>query len=283
MRNHTLLLRDLLAASFLMPTLASGQSDDVQWYAVEIVLFDQRGAVADDGERWPVTPPLPAADNRLVGIDDTDSVSGFRSLSDDARQLNGIRRKLANTGGYEVLAHVGWRQPGLARDAAPGVALPLDWRPADTGARADRTYDKLTEAKEGTETQGSTTDGDDGLNPFKGVPSGTRLFGTIRAYRERYLHVALDLRFSPDGWDRAMGLPATGNDSGATNGEAAADGSDATTADPMTYVIRQKRRLRSSELHYLDHPIVGMVATIEPVETPDDAETPPPQALPEDN
>jgi hypothetical protein len=273
------LLRGLLAASLMVPLAAGAQADEVQWYAVEVVFFDQRGAVADDGERWPVVPSLPSADTPVVTINDTSTIRGFRGLAADGRQLNGIRRKLANTGGYKVLAHIGWRQPGLARDAAPGIALPLDWRP-DFGATAKSLYGGEAD----TDSSGGPSDGSSGAeqapNPFVDVPSGTRLFGTVRAYRERHLHLELDLRFSPNGWSPADTVPVGLDDyRGDTNSGMTIAGADATTASPTTYVVQQKRRLRSSELHYLDHPVIGMVATIEPVATPDDAEAPPPEVL----
>lgn len=257
-----------LAVFVLAPTAALSQ-DQPQWYAVEMVLFDQRAAIPDDDERWPVQPPLPAFDHPLVPVGQAQDIVGFDTLANNARDLNGIRRKLANTNGYRVLAHVGWRQPGLARDKAPAVALPLDWRPPRS-VRAPTNPDEPWDLSERLDSEGEPG------NPFADVPAGTRLFGSLRAYRERYLHIQLDLRFAPDGWERRSVSPDGKGERGGDRGL------DRTTNKPSTYVIQQRRRLRSGEIHYIDHPIVGVIAKLKPVDTPGNAEAPPREAMPDE-
>jgi hypothetical protein len=84
------------------------------------------------------------------------------------------------------------------------------------------------------------------------LPSGTDrpdqayVDGVVRVTVERYLHLDLDLR---------LHLPATA----------------AQAASPEEYGVpeirlRQKRRMRSKELHYIDHPRFGVIALITPYE-----------------
>jgi|HigsolmetaAR202D_1030399.scaffolds.fasta_scaffold00121_22 hypothetical protein len=65
------------------------------------------------------------------------------------------------------------------------------------------------------------------------VPSSTGLGGQVSLSRGRYLHLTLELTYdSPDTGER--------------------------------YVLRQTRRMRSNERHYLDHPKFGVVAIVTP-------------------
>jgi hypothetical protein len=66
------------------------------------------------------------------------------------------------------------------------------------------------------------------------LPAGSGLTGEIALSRGRYLHLTLDLAFTPPD----------------SPGE--------------RYVIRQARRMRSNERHYIDHPKFGVIALITP-------------------
>ena len=94
------------------------------------------------------------------------------------------------------------------------------------------------------------------------VPAGNRnperayVDGLVRVSVERYLHLDLNLR---------LHLPAT-----------------TTEAAALEYGIpeirlRQKRRMRSNELHYFDHPRFGVIALITPYEA---VEVPPETDIP---
>jgi Peptidoglycan-binding protein, CsiV len=69
------------------------------------------------------------------------------------------------------------------------------------------------------------------------VPDTTGLVGQIALSRGRYLHLTLDLVYGPGG-------------SAADTGQ--------------RFVMRQTRRMRSNERHYIDHPKFGVIALITP-------------------
>jgi hypothetical protein len=69
------------------------------------------------------------------------------------------------------------------------------------------------------------------------VPQTTGLTGQVALSRGRYLHLTLDLVYSPP----------------------VADGET-----PQRYVLQQTRRMRSNERHYIDHPKFGVIAVITP-------------------
>ena len=74
--------------------------------------------------------------------------------------------------------------------------------------------------------------------------AGYSLHGSIKLIRERFLHLDIDLSLTPS--------PAT----------PVADTGDA-SPDPVFH-LREKRRLRSGELHYFDHPVYGVIAKVTP-------------------
>jgi hypothetical protein len=65
------------------------------------------------------------------------------------------------------------------------------------------------------------------------VPASTGLLGQIALSRGRYLHLTLDLVYTPEG-------------------------------SAERYVLRQTRRMRSNERHYIDHPKFGVIALVTP-------------------
>lgn len=82
--------------------------------------------------------------------------------------------------------------------------------------------------------------------------------GSVTLIRERYLHLDVDLLLM-----RA-------------NGAAPAQYSDDADSRPA-FRLQEKRRMRSRELHYFDHPRFGMIAMVTPYDAPEDEPEPEPE------
>jgi hypothetical protein len=108
-------------------------------------------------------------------------------------KLTAIEDALRRSRAYQPVAHIGWTQPGFARNAAQYLSL-----------------DSL-------------------------VPGSSGLQGQVALSRGRYLHLTLDL---------VLDSTATG--------------------DGQRYVLRQSRRMRSNERHYIDSPKFGVIAIVTP-------------------
>ncbi len=194
----------LLAACTLMLVPAGAQQPELQSYDVELVIFKNLNS-NETPEQW----GLEAADaDRRMSIPDDDAPAGtegtqttaapandFPALPAAKFKLGGIEDTLRRARGYQVIAHVGWTQPGFPRDSARFL----------------------------------------NINSF--VPPTTGLTGQVALSRGRYLHLTLDLVYSPPS---ATGEPSE------------------------RYVLQQSRRMRSNERHYIDHPKFGVVAVITP-------------------
>jgi hypothetical protein len=81
------------------------------------------------------------------------------------------------------------------------------------------------------------------------------LYGLIKVYKERFLHAVVDLRHQRAGAQQGLAEVQ------------GADGSMMVIAPPPATVHQQERRMRSGELHYLDHPSLGVLIQVTPVET----------------
>lgn len=158
----------------------SGKDTPESW-GVEAAGSAQQMAIPDDEE--PVTAPTIAAP----------PVASFPSLPAAKMKLTAIEDTMRRSRAYQPVAHVGWTQPGYARNAARYLSV----------------------------------------NTL--VPATSGLQGQIAVTRGRYLHLTLDL---------VMDGAATGEGS--------------------RYVLRQTRRMRSNERHYIDSPKFGVIAVITP-------------------
>jgi hypothetical protein len=87
---------------------------------------------------------------------------------------------------------------------------------------------------------------------------GDSIEGSVTLVRERYLHLDVDLLLM-----RASGV-------------APLQYADASSSAPA-FRLREKRRMRSRELHYFDHPRFGMIAMVTPYNAPEDEPEPEPE------
>lgn len=103
-----------------------------------------------------------------------------------------------------------------------------------------------------------------GADETTSAETAPRLDGTVRLILARYLHLEADLHYR----DAAT---ARGEDSlfSVFNEQA--------TEAPV-YRLNESRRMRSREVHYLDHPMFGIIAMVTPYELPAAAPAPRPAA-----
>lgn len=164
----------------------SGKETPESW-GVEMAGDAQKMAIPDD-ETGTAEIPVPAA-----------PTASFPSLPASKMKLTAIEDTLRRSRAYQPLAHIGWTQPGFARNSAKYLSV-------------------------------STL-----------VPASSGLQGQIALSRGRYLHLTLDLVLDSQG-------------------------------DPsQRYVLRQTRRMRSNERHYIDSPKFGVIALITPTGSSDAA------------
>ncbi|HEY0942697.1 MAG TPA: CsiV family protein [Steroidobacter sp.] len=173
----------------------------VQSYDVELLIFRNLGG-RETPENWGTEAAgaaqrldIPEDELSSSELADVPTVAAptvtFPALPAAKMKLTAVEDTMRRNRSYQPLAHIGWTQPGFARDSAKYLSL------------------------------------------SSLVPGSSGLQGQVALSRGRYLHLTLDLTL-----------------------DSAEDG--------QRYVLRQTRRMRSNERHYLDSPKFGVIAIITP-------------------
>ncbi len=266
----------LLAILFPLPLPAQ----EVRYYDVEVILFENLDPAARQSEIWPESVEL-ELDERTIEIgqpwpgpfpDEYEPRLSFKPLPSATYQLNEQARKIDESPTRRVLLHTAWRQPGMPQDMALKVHFQ---RHIPTGP------EPMAETEMATEGESSPA------AVLGAPPEEGDLEGLIQVMLARYLHVKADIVFRPklpetatlseDVPEGFQPLPAATYDvmksseipeSIEASGELG-DTEEPVVAEqrPVVYHLNQiRRRMRSRELHYLDHPVIGMLIRITPYE-----------------
>ena len=244
----------LLAGALLSPALHAA----APMYDIELLLFEQLGS--HSGEQWPEYPGAPNLE-RVVELEARPGRPINEAAIDPSftprprKALNALANAMERSGGYRVLKHIAWRQPSYSeRRTRPvrieaGVEIPASWLgPLEAPV-------------------------DQGWAPAPTIPgdpvSHRQLEGSAKVHVGKYLHLELDLLYHRNRPTPPQGsLPAEGERVSESRIDA---------AQPLLETIRVRghRRMRSKEIHYLDHPLVGALVIAHPYDPED--ETPPAQ------
>ena len=271
----------------LLPGSVIAQSSDaaiVPQYDVEVVIFKNIKAPKSREFVLPVSSPSKVDD--MLDLSSVSSISaankrGYVILPDQQFRLTDVVTRLVESSRYELLLHTAWRQPGLDRERAlpiwirggriygseymsidDGIELPAT-TPGTTGTNADGTtfeFDEQTlKSLEQQRQEQQNTQRRKGLYELE---------GKITVALARYLHLYTDLvlrrpRLSVD--------PAL--ESSMQNRALATYSAD--TRILNNHILKEHRRMRSKNLHYLDNPEFGMLVLITPYQLPENFEEAP--------
>ena len=270
-----------------LPPLASAQFEG--WYQIEVLVFERTGGF--DDELWPsdITLRYPLHWQELRDPNEVEPLTGtavddnplspqhsepappdlarepFYKLPETQRKLNREHRQLAAQGNIRVLFHEAWRQHLASTEETPAILV--------SGGEA---FDKHH-----------------------------RLEGSLQFSVARYLHLNSNLWLSDFQINTGQGSPwpeiplsplerlqrtnlaetdpfnTSGNSLGTTwasshqpDWQQSLDSGSLTDFLEAPYLprrivtLQQHRRMRSDELHYIDHPRLGLLVIIHPYEVP---------------
>jgi hypothetical protein len=183
------------------------------------------------------TPPVEPADNLPTALTGEGTVLRplpFQRLDEDAKTLREAFQHLRRIDRYRPLFHEVWQQPMQSRGRSPAILI--------TGGNAYGSHFELE--------------------------------GTIKLSVERYLHIDTDLwlhRFEPNfGQTSTFQVPELPTNTGTDImlGDSYSPFSliiDEPYNVARTVTLRQSRRMRSGEIHYLDHPLFGVIVLVTPL------------------
>ena len=200
-------------------------------YIVEMVFF----ANAQDYKESSLRAQPPIAHPDLQGailLDDSAVFHDFLPLPKDALQLHAQVDLLETSAKYRILKHVAWLQPGFDKENAIPVHI-------TAGIDYSSKFGKLSPATDASSSQ-----------PEPKKDPVHELDGTVKIVLGRYLHVFTDLVYRRPFKTDPENEPDTA-------------GQDFTLAE---FSLKTHRKMRSQELHYIDHPWFGILVKIFPVE-----------------
>jgi hypothetical protein len=196
-------------------------------------------------------------------------------LDDSELSLNAQVKRLNDSQRYKTIVHVGWIQPlddsdegtpvhiydGMElqhTDAADQAAVAITPLGQDDADAQTVTPDAVTgtppmpEEDNPSQTQPPASAGEENAMQPSAEETPHVLDGTFTLRRGRFLHVDVDLGFTKT---VAVAAPATDDDT-----------LPAPPPETASYYVRmtQSRRIRNGELHYLDHPLFGVLFTVSP-------------------
>jgi hypothetical protein len=213
-------------------------------YDFEIIIFEDTSGKYKDAEQWPDWSPdtqpgntqidttsrtsirdIPAGLSGRQGYPETNAVINITPIGSIG--LDKYAEKLRRSNRYNVLVHKSWRQAGLSDNTS--VSIPIDSRVDKSGA-ATGVMPMMQMGSAGTQQVKTTS-----------------IHGEIKLVLGRYLHLYTDLIYQQP---RTQPQPVW----------------QTLNASPYkNYPIKYHRKMRSKELHYIDHPLVGILIMALPV------------------
>lgn len=206
------------------------------WYQVELYIFRQPASKSN--ELWPIKDPIDfASSTGFMTIDPVPMDSGdipFQQMAMKDIQSYDIGQRLIESRNYEMLYKAAWRQPFVDRATAPTVFISAG-------------------------------------NPQ--ASNRRELEGTLRLHKGRYLHVDAHLVLGKyeEHFQEIVATQAQPTDSTYQSSYPSQSNSYDLPETLVTtpgvialemFELKESRRMRSGELHYLDHPKFGMLIQI---------------------
>ncbi|MDH3949196.1 MAG: peptidoglycan binding protein CsiV [Gammaproteobacteria bacterium] len=223
--------------------VSAEEEEEVRYYDVEVILFENLDNVARQSENWPSSVELELPETLIeIGQPYPGPIPKeyqprltFKPLAKKELQLQEQATTIDESESRRLLLHTGWRQPGMPREKALSVHLKRSVPGVSAG---------------GVDTEVA---GDPMAMSRLAQPQAGELEGTIKVILSRYLHVETDIVFRPQREELQDDIYSL----------ELLDKVD----QPVVYRINQiRRRMRSREIHYLDNPVIGMLVLITPYE-----------------
>ncbi|WP_177418145.1 CsiV family protein [endosymbiont of Lamellibrachia barhami] len=237
--RHKFLLPVALILS-LAGTIATAEEQPEEeippWYQFEVLIFERISPGAGSTEFWPEDPGTPSRLNAIPLTEARTQEIGLQALIETAAP--------PAPEPFRPLAESEWQlseqHQHLSRSRNYKPLLHVAWR--QQVIEPDQSQQLLLELPRPSNSQSA-------------IDEPLRLEGTIRVGVKRYLHLATDLLLRQ--WETEEGIKG-----------------DSLEFRPAfrAFRMQSQRRMRSGEIHYLDHPIIGVLFLASRYELPTEPE-----------
>ena len=267
MKNKSYLLTLIFIISIQAYAYAEGE---VKFYDVELVIF--KNDKGPKGHEYILPESLPPTDGNVLDLSSPASIKAakkkfYEIIPVDEMRLSETVLKIVESDRYSLLAHVAWRQPGVDKDKALPIWIKGGRLYGEEFISIDNQIDSELLAKTeylGAQNASTLSAGASSNSQPPRYTSGSNLYeleGTITIGLSRYLHTYADLvlrkpRLTIDPTIEVPGLDQTVI-------ENLPD-----TRILNNHSLKERRRMRSNKLHYLDSPEFSILVLITPYEPP---------------
>ncbi len=284
--SQSTLLLLLFCSSFSALSQDSSQAEQQKWYQIEVFIFANSNPDTAWEEFWPKELRLNYAEP-LAFLIESDEVDAIEQQADDAsinsgpdllnyqpddilsadpefnpvpllilgeeeQQLGTAANNILRQADFRPLFHKVWRQPLTDRNASANIVI-LGGEHFDQHYELEGTISISVERYLHISTNlwlstfSSNVGGDEHPWPvLPEIPTGN--INAEAANTDLFTHNNLAREFSLDSQFRGLG--------------------DMQFSVDRTATLRQHRRMRSKELHYIDHPLMGLLVRITPYQKP---------------
>ena len=229
---HIFLVSLLLLA--LNHQVIADAQDKTRYYDIEVLIFEDADNKYLNSEYWPAkadtTDQSPAFQSRKTLQTESRTALpetvAFKNIPPSI--LNSEAKRIKRTRHYNLLFHGAWTQAGL--DKKEAVAIDLQQ-----------------------------------ISNHASVNSKSTLKGTLKIVLARYLHFYADLEYTraDKRFRQSKQTLYPTADKHETENKQQESFSDTQTLTEY-YPVKSHRRMRSKTLHYIDHPLVGILVQINP-------------------
>ncbi len=268
MKNTNYLLGLILAVSIQAP---AATEDEIRFYDVEVVIF--KNNLGPRGQEYILPNSSPRIDGEFLDLSSSASIEAAREKYYEIIPIEEMRLietvlKIVNSTRYSLLAHVAWRQPGVEKDQALPIWIKGGRIFGEEFTSIDNQIDIELLAK--TEYLGSEKASDLSTiespdtqdSEYESDTSLYELEGKITIGLSRYLHTYADLVLRKPRLTIDPSIEVPGLDQSVI--ENLPD-----TRILNNHSLKERRRMRSNKLHYLDNPEFSMLILITPYEAPE--------------
>ena len=262
-------IKYVLALLFVFSSQAfTAVEGEIQFYDIEVVIFKN-----DKGPRGQEFI-LPKSSPRIEGdVLDLSSPASIKSAAEKSYEIIPVAQmrltetvlSIVDSERFSLLAHVAWRQPGVDKELAMPIWIKGGRVFGNEFISIDNQMDSELLAKtEYLSSQNSSTSSAAGSSNNQNYTSGTNLYeleGSITIGLSRYLHTYADLVLRKPRLTIDPTIELSGLDQSVL--ENLSD-----TRILNNHSLKERRRMRSNKLHYLDNPEFSMLVLITPYEPP---------------
>lgn len=277
-----LLLLSVFTSSFTSVTYAQTnevveEEKPLKYYDVEVILF--KNLKVPKGNEKTLPSQAPQHDEVVISFNNQQEIEhaaelGFTLPEENEIRLRDMAEKIERSSRYKLLQHLTWRQPGLAKEDALSLKI-------RTGEIFGNDYSSID-----SPVKPNIYDVDPELQIVKKFSIDEKpeepelvwyeLEGKITISLARYLHAHIDLVLRvPNENDITIedfNTPTNETSVDGTIGAIDANQNSFLSVTLNNYSFKERRRMRSRKLHFLDHPEIGMLILITPYEAPETIE-----------